>query len=145
MDIEQIKLGLYVNLAITFIWGLLNTNLYYKCLPRQRLIIRLGLYAPPLRRVRRRYGEPSRRSLGSKGQSTWEINITRLAQITKADEVVVIPGKVLGTGSLGHKLTFALFHVRRSCQKIIESGGKVVTFDDLIKLYPDGKGVRIIG
>ena len=71
-----------------------------------------------------------------------EINITRLAQITKADEVVVIPGKVLGTGSLGHKLT-ALFNVRRS-QKIIESG-KVVTFDDLIKLHPDGKGVRIVG
>lgn len=75
-----------------------------------------------------------------------EINITRLAQITKADEVVVIPGKVLGTGSLGHKLTVCAFSLSEGAgKKIIESGGKVVTFDDLIKLYADGKGVRIVG
>jgi len=75
-----------------------------------------------------------------------EINITRLAQITKADEVVVIPGKVLGTGSLGHKLTVCAFSISEgAAKKIIESGGKVVTFDDLIKLYADGKGVRIVG
>jgi large subunit ribosomal protein L18e len=75
-----------------------------------------------------------------------EINITRLAQITKADEVVVIPGKVLGTGSLGHKLTVCAFSMSEgAAKKIIESGGKVVTFDDLIKLYADGKGVRIVG
>jgi large subunit ribosomal protein L18e len=75
-----------------------------------------------------------------------EINITRLAQITKPDEVVVIPGKVLGTGSLGHKLTVCAFSMSEgAAKKIIESGGKVVTFDDLIKSYTDGKGVRIVG
>ncbi len=75
-----------------------------------------------------------------------EINIGRLAEITKADEVVVIPGKVLGTGSLGHKLTVCAFSISQSAAtKIIESGGKVVTFDDLIDKHPDGKGVRIIG
>lgn len=75
-----------------------------------------------------------------------EINVSRLAQITKADEVVVIPGKVLGTGSLGHKLTVCAFSISEgAAKKIIESGGKVVTFDGLIEMYPDGKGVRIIG
>ena len=75
-----------------------------------------------------------------------EINITRLAQITKADEVVVIPGKVLGTGSLGHKLTVCAFSMSEgAAKKIIDSGGKILTFDDLIKLYADGKGVRIVG
>jgi large subunit ribosomal protein L18e len=75
-----------------------------------------------------------------------EINIGRLAEITKADEVIVVPGKVLGTGSLGHKLTVCAFSISQSAaRKIIESGGKVVTFDDLIEKHPDGKGVRIIG
>ena len=75
-----------------------------------------------------------------------EINVRRLAQITKANEVVVIPGKVLGTGSLGHKLTVCAFSISETAaKKIIESGGKVVTFDDLINKHPDGKGVRIIG
>jgi large subunit ribosomal protein L18e len=75
-----------------------------------------------------------------------EINIRRLAEITKTDEVVVVPGKVLGTGSLGHKLTVCSFSISETAaRKIKESGGNVVTFDDLINKYPDGKGVRIIG
>ena len=75
-----------------------------------------------------------------------EINIGRLAEITKADEVVVVPGKVLGTGSLGHKLTVSAFSISQTAaRKITDSGGKVVTFDDLIEKHPDGKGVRIIG
>jgi large subunit ribosomal protein L18e len=75
-----------------------------------------------------------------------EINVKRLAEITKTDEVVIVPGKVLGTGSLGHKLTVCAFSISETAaRKIIESGGKVVTFDDLINKHPDGKGVRIIG
>jgi large subunit ribosomal protein L18e len=75
-----------------------------------------------------------------------EINVRRLAEITKADEVVVVPGKVLGTGNLGHKLTVCAFSISETAaKKIVESGGKVMAFDDLISDYPDGKGVRIIG
>ena len=75
-----------------------------------------------------------------------EINVKRLSEITKADEVVVIPGKVLGTGSLGHKLTVCAFSISETAaKKIMGSGGKVVTFDSLINEHPDGKGVRIIG
>ena len=75
-----------------------------------------------------------------------EINVRRLAEITKAGEVVVVPGKVLGTGSLGHKLTVCAFSISQTAaRKITESGGKVVSFDDLINKHPDGKGVRIIG
>ena len=75
-----------------------------------------------------------------------EINVRRLAKVTKASEVVVIPGKILGTGNLGHKLTVCAFSISETAaKKVIESGGKVVTFEDLIKKHPDGKGVRIIG
>jgi large subunit ribosomal protein L18e len=75
-----------------------------------------------------------------------EINVRRLAEITKADEVVVVPGKVLGTGNLGHKLTVCAFSISETAaKKIVDSGGKVMAFDDLINNHPDGKGVRIIG
>jgi large subunit ribosomal protein L18e len=75
-----------------------------------------------------------------------EINVRRLAEITKADEVVVVPGKVLGTGNLGHKLTVCAFSISETAaKKIVESGGKLMAFDDLIANHPDGKGVRIIG
>jgi large subunit ribosomal protein L18e len=75
-----------------------------------------------------------------------EINVRRLAEITKADEVVVVPGKVLGTGNLGHKLTVCAFSISEpAAKKIVDSGGKVMEFEDLINNHPDGKGVRIIG
>ncbi len=75
-----------------------------------------------------------------------KINVRRLAEVTKASEVVVVPGKILGTGNLGHKLTVCAFAISETAaKKVIESGGKVVTFEDLIKRHPDGKGVRIIG
>ena len=75
-----------------------------------------------------------------------EINVRRLAEITKADEVVVVPGKVLGTGNLGHKLTVCAFSISETAaKKIIDSGGRVIAFDDLINNHPDGRGVRLIG
>jgi large subunit ribosomal protein L18e len=75
-----------------------------------------------------------------------EVNVGRLSEITKAGEVLVVPGKVLGTGSLGHKVTLCAYSVsENAARKVIGAGGKVVTFDELIKKHPDGKGVRIIG
>jgi large subunit ribosomal protein L18e len=75
-----------------------------------------------------------------------EINVRRLAEVTKAGEVVVVPGKILGTGNLGHKLTVCAFSISETAaKKVIESGGKIMTFEELIKKHPEGKGVRIIG
>ena len=75
-----------------------------------------------------------------------EVNVRRLAEITKAGEVIVVPGKVLGTGSLGHKLTVCAFSISEgAAKKVMTAGGKVVSFEDLIKKHPDGKGVRVIG
>ena len=74
------------------------------------------------------------------------INLNRLAQVTKPDDVVVVPGKILGTGSLGHKLTICSLSISEAAaRKIKETGGSVVTFHDLINNHPEGKGVRIIG
>jgi large subunit ribosomal protein L18e len=75
-----------------------------------------------------------------------EVNLGRLAQVTKAGEVVMVPGKVLGTGNLGHKLTVCAFSISETAaKKIINTGGRVMALEDLIKKYPEGKGVRIIG
>lgn len=79
-------------------------------------------------------------------QNRREVNVGRLAQITKDGEVVVIGGKVLGTGSMDHKLTVCSFSISEvAAKKIVDAGGSVVSFDQLVKKYPDGRGVRIIG
>ena len=75
-----------------------------------------------------------------------EINVGRLAEVSKAGETLVIPGKILGTGSLGHKLTVCAYSISEgAARKIISAGGKVISFEELAKKHPDGKGVRIIG
>jgi large subunit ribosomal protein L18e len=75
-----------------------------------------------------------------------EVNVGRLSDITKDDEVVIIPGKVLGSGAIDHKLTVYTFSIsQEAAKKILESGGKIITLDRLIEKYPDGNGVRIIG
>ncbi len=75
-----------------------------------------------------------------------EVNVGMLATITKSGEVLVVPGKVLGTGNLGHKLTVCAYSISEgAAKKVISSGGKVISFEELVKRHPDGKGVRIIG
>ncbi|MGI0037707.1 MAG: 50S ribosomal protein L18e [Nitrososphaera sp.] len=75
-----------------------------------------------------------------------EVNVGKLAEITKAGEVLVVPGKVLGTGNLGHKLTVCAYSVSEgAAKKIVSAGGRLISFEDLTKKHPDGKGVRIIG
>ena len=75
-----------------------------------------------------------------------EVNVGKLAELTKSGEVIVVPGKVLGTGNLGHKLTVCAYSVSEgAAKKIVSASGKVISFEDLTKKHPDGKGVRVIG
>jgi len=75
-----------------------------------------------------------------------EVNIGELAHVTKDKEVVIVPGKILGSGEISHKLTVWCFTISEvATKKILDAGGKILPLDSLIKKYPDGKGVRIIG
>jgi large subunit ribosomal protein L18e len=75
-----------------------------------------------------------------------EVNISKLDNITKEGDVVIVPGKVLGSGILEHKIILSAFAISvTALKKIVDSGGKVITINDLVEQYPDGKGVRIIG
>ncbi|MFO7710599.1 MAG: 50S ribosomal protein L18e [Candidatus Woesearchaeota archaeon] len=74
------------------------------------------------------------------------VNIARINRNTKEGEMIVVPGKVLGTGTIGHKLTIAAFAVSDSARKEIEKAdGKVLTINELLAENPKGKNLRIIG
>ncbi|MFB5635416.1 50S ribosomal protein L18e [Candidatus Nitrosopumilus sediminis] len=75
-----------------------------------------------------------------------DLNLNRIGQLTKENDVVVFPGKVLGTGSISHKITLFSFSISNSAAaKIIEKGGKIITHSDLIEQNPTGKGVVLLG
>ena len=70
----------------------------------------------------------------------------KIGQITKDNDTVVFPGKVLGTGTVPHKITLCSFSISESAaNKIIESGGKLISFSYLIEKNPTGKGVVLLG
>lgn len=75
-----------------------------------------------------------------------DINLKRIGQLTKEDDTVVFPGKVLGTGNVPHKITLCSFSISNSAAaKIIENGGKIISYSDLIEQNPTGKGVVLLG
>lgn len=74
------------------------------------------------------------------------INLYRIGQLTKDNDTVVFPGKVLGTGNISHKINLCSFSISESAaSKILESGGKLMAYEDLIEKHPTGKGVIILG
>jgi large subunit ribosomal protein L18e len=75
-----------------------------------------------------------------------EVNISKLASVTKEGETIIVPGKILGSGKINHKLTVCAFSMSlKAAKKLYDCGGKIVTIADLTQSYPEGKGVRIIG
>jgi len=74
------------------------------------------------------------------------VNISRLNRYTQKNEMVVVPGKVLGAGEIGHPVTVAAFAFSENAkEKIKARRGKCLSFFDLIKKNPKGSKVRIIG
>lgn len=74
------------------------------------------------------------------------VNIGRLNDVTKENDVVVVPGKVLGTGNISHKITLCSFSISvAAAKKIKDAGGDIISHSDIISKFPTGKGVKLIG
>jgi large subunit ribosomal protein L18e len=74
------------------------------------------------------------------------VNLSRLNRHTQRNEMVAVPGKVLGAGEISHPVTVAAFAFsEKAKEKIKARRGKCLSFSDLIKKNPKGAKVRIIG
>ena len=74
------------------------------------------------------------------------VNLSSISRYTKENEIIVVPGKVLGSGDLQHKVTISAFSYSDGAkEKIEKAGAKIVPLLELSKENPSGKGIRIIG
>ncbi len=74
------------------------------------------------------------------------VNISRINRHTKDNETIIVPGKVLGTGILDHKVVVAALSFSESAKKEIEKAeGKALMINELMQQNPKGKDIRIIG
>ncbi|MCS7140191.1 MAG: 50S ribosomal protein L18e [Candidatus Nezhaarchaeota archaeon] len=74
------------------------------------------------------------------------VNVSRINRYTNTNDVVVVPGKVLGAGVIDHPVTVAaLWFSKTAREKIVKAGGRSITIEELIAEKPSGSGVKIIG
>jgi len=74
------------------------------------------------------------------------VNLSRLNRYTSEDELVIVPGKVLGAGTLDHKLTIAAYQFSGGAKdKLLKNGSKIMPLEEISMHDPKGKKIRIMG
>lgn len=92
--------------------------------------------APIWKDIARRLEMPSRNYAA--------VNISKINRHTAKDDVLLIPGKVLGAGLLDHPVTVAALNFSESAaKKITEAGGKCLSLEEIMEANPKGSGIRI--
>ncbi len=114
----------------------MSTNIYLR-----RLIHTLKKYsrefkAPIWRDVAEYLSRPTRKRV--------EVNLSRINRYAKDGDVVVVPGKVLGSGTLSRKVTVAAWRFSRSAYEKIRKVGEAITIEELLRRNPSGSNVKII-
>jgi large subunit ribosomal protein L18e len=82
-----------------------------------------------------------------KPSSKWaEVNLYKINRYIRENEIALVPGKVLSTGELTKKTSIAAYAFsEKAREKIKKAGGKCLTIEELMKINPTGKNVRIMG
>ena len=74
-----------------------------------------------------------------------EVNISDINRHTAADETILVPGKVLGSGVLDHKVQVAALNFSQAAvEKIIMAGGECMEILEVVEKNPKGSGIKII-
>lgn len=85
------------------------------------------------------------RKLEKSARRQAEVNLSQINRHTKPDELVLVPGKVLSSGALDHKVQIAALNFsKKATEKIDNAGGECLDINQLLEKNPKGTGVRII-
>jgi len=73
------------------------------------------------------------------------VNLSKISRHTKRADTVVVPGKILGSGSLNHAVTVASFDASEKAKaKLVAAKAKYISISELLKKNPKGSNVKII-
>ncbi|NLE05555.1 MAG: 50S ribosomal protein L18e [Crenarchaeota archaeon] len=74
------------------------------------------------------------------------VNLSAINRNTTDQETVIVPGKVLASGTLDHVVTVVSFDVSAEAKtKITAANSKYLSIQELMEQNPTGSKVRIIG
>jgi large subunit ribosomal protein L18e len=73
------------------------------------------------------------------------VNLSTLNRNTKRSDIVVVPGKLLGSGIIDHAITVASFGVSQKAKdKLVAAKAKYLSISELMEKNPQGANIRII-
>ncbi len=73
------------------------------------------------------------------------VNLSSINRNTKRADTIVVPGKVLGKGSLHHAITVAAFDVSTNAkEKLTAARAKYLSIPELVHKNPKGSNIKII-
>ncbi len=74
-----------------------------------------------------------------------EVNLSKLSKLTSEGEIVVVPGKVLGSGEISHSITVAALGFSETAKaKLTKAGCKCLSISELAELNPKGSHIKIV-
>ncbi|MDR2966752.1 MAG: 50S ribosomal protein L18e [Methanobacteriaceae archaeon] len=74
-----------------------------------------------------------------------EVNLSKINRFSNTGETVLIPGKVLASGDLDHKVNVvALNFSNVAKEKIEKSGGECIFISNILEKNPKGTNIRIL-
>ena len=83
--------------------------------------------------------------LGKPKRARVAINVSRIARNTKKGDIVVVPGKVLASGSISHAVHIGAFNFSQTARsKIEKAGGSCASLTKLADDHPKGSKVKIL-
>lgn len=73
------------------------------------------------------------------------VNLSRINRNTQRRDVVVVPGKILGSGSINHTVTVASFSAsQKARKKLVAAKAKYLSIPQLLEKNPKGANIKII-
>jgi len=74
-----------------------------------------------------------------------EVNLSDINRVSKENQTVLVPGKVLANGQLNHEVSVAALKFSKIAQEKIEkSGGECISISEIIEKNPKGSNIKIV-
>ena len=83
--------------------------------------------------------------LAKRKQQRAAVNLSRINRYTQKGDAVVVPGKILGAGTIDHSVTVAAFNAsEKAKEKLAAVKARYLSIPELVKKNPKGANIKII-
>lgn len=73
------------------------------------------------------------------------VNLSKIDNNVKDNDVVIIPGKLLSGGELNKKVTIIAYSYSRNVLNKTNGKASIISIEEAMKKFPNGKNIKIIG